>query len=87
VVAEEILESYVGDYELQPGFVITISKEGSQMKAQATGQPMFDIYPKSDSVFYLKVIEAQIEFNKTDGKVDSLTLFQNGQEMPGKRLE
>lgn len=87
VVAEEILESYVGDYELQPGFVITISKEGSQMKAQATGQPMFDIYPKSDSVFYLKVIEAQLEFNKNDGKVDGLTLFQNGQEMPGKRLE
>lgn len=87
VVADEILESYIGRYELKPGFIITVTKEGNQMKAQATGQPMFDIYPKSDSVFYLKVVEAQIEFNKTDVKVDSLTLFQGGQEMPGKKLE
>ncbi|MGI9530014.1 serine hydrolase [Lutimonas sp.] len=86
-VADAILQSYIGQYELKPGFIISISKEGKQMKAQATGQPMFDIYPKSDSVFYLKVVEAQIEFNQTDGKVDSLTLFQNGQEMPGKRLQ
>ena len=87
VVADKILQSYVGQYELQPGFIITISTESSQLKAQATGQPIFDVFPKSDSVFYLKVVEAQIEFNKTDGKVDSLTLFQNGQEMSGKRLE
>jgi CubicO group peptidase (beta-lactamase class C family) len=87
VVADKILQSYVGQYELQPGFIITISNESSQLKAQATGQPIFDVFPKSDSVFYLKVVEAQIEFNKTDGKVDSLTLFQNGQEMSGKRLE
>lgn len=87
VIADEILQSYVGQYELQPGFIITISKEGSQMKAQATGQPMFDIFPKSDSVFYLTVVEAQIQFNKVDGKVESLTLFQGGQEMPGKKLE
>lgn len=86
VVDDAILQSYVGHYELQPGFMITITKEDSQLKAQATGQPVFEIYAKSDTVFYLTVVEAQVEFHQTDGKVDGLTLFQGGQEMVGKRL-
>ena len=87
VVSEDILETYIGRYELNPGFILTISKEGNQMKAQATGQSMLDIFPKSNTVFYLKVVVAQITFNKNKkGKVESLTLFQNGREMIGKRL-
>ena len=87
-VSDKILESYVGKYELSPGFVLTVSKEGSQMKTQATGQSMVDIYPKSDTLFYLKVVNAQLQFNlAADGKVESLTLFQGGQEMIGKRME
>jgi len=86
VISDAILESYIGEYELAPTFVITISKEGQQMKAQATGQPIFDIFPKSENEFYLKVIEAQLVFNKNDeGTVESLTLFQGGQEMTGKK--
>jgi len=87
-VDDHILQSYVGRYELRPGFVITVTKEGKQMKAQATGQGQFEIYPKSENVFYLKVVEAQITFNKNDaGRVESLTLSQGGQETIGSRLE
>ena len=87
VVSDKILESYVGKYELSPGFVLTVSKEGSQLKTQATGQSMVDIFPKSDTVFYLKVVAAQIEFNLAeDGSVESLTLFQGGQEMTGAKI-
>ena len=87
-IEDSILQSYVGKYELAPGFVITVSKEGNQMKAQATGQDQFEIYPKSENVFYLKVVVAQITFNKNeDGRVESLTLSQGGQETIGSRLE
>ena len=87
IVAEELLQSYVGRYELSPGFILTISKEGSQMKTQATGQSMVDIFPKSDTVFYLKVVTAQITFNHDEnGAVKSLTLLQGGQEMTGEKL-
>lgn len=87
IVAQDILETYIGKYELMPGFILTISKEGSQMKAQATGQQILDIFPKSNEVFYLKAVVAQITFNKSEnGKIESLTLLQGGQEMTGKRL-
>ncbi len=88
IVSEDILETYLGKYELMPAFIVTITREGSQLKAQATGQPIFDVFPKSDHVFYFKVVEAQLTFNKNDeGKITSVTLLQGGQEITGKRLE
>lgn len=87
IVPEDILATYIGKYELMPGFILTVSKEGNQMKAQATGQPMIDIFPKSIEVFYLKVVTAQITFNKSEnGGIESLTLLQGGQAMIGKKL-
>lgn len=88
VVPNAVLETYVGNYELKPGFILAVTKEGSQLKAQATGQPAFEIFPKSETEFYVKVVSAQITFNKnTAGNVESLTLFQGGQEMVGKRIQ
>lgn len=88
VVPDNILETYVGKYQLAPNFTITIRKVDSQLKAQATGQPEFDIFAKTENEFYLKVVNAQLVFNKDDaGKVESLTLFQGGREVPGKRIQ
>lgn len=87
-VPDAVLQSYVGDYELAPGFVLTITKDGSQLNAQATGQSANEIYPKSETEFYLKVVAAQIIFNKNEaGKVESLTLLQGGREIIGKKIK
>ena len=87
-VADAILETYIGKYELVPGFILTVTKEGNQLKTQATGQPMFDIFPKTENEFYLKVVNAQLRFNKNEaGLVNSVTLFQGGRETTGKRVE
>ena len=87
VVDTETLESYTGKYELVPGFIVTITRDGSQLNAQATGQPMFPVFPKAVNVFYFKVVEAQLTFNEGDGgTIDSLTLLQNGREITGKKL-
>jgi CubicO group peptidase (beta-lactamase class C family) len=87
-VSNAVLETYIGEYELQPGFTLSVTIEGNQLKVQATGQPVFDLFPKSENEFYLKVVDAQLVFNKNDtGKIDSATLFQGGQEMIGKRIQ
>jgi serine-type D-Ala-D-Ala carboxypeptidase/endopeptidase len=87
VVDTQTLESYVGQYQLAPGFILTVSREDNQLKAQATGQPQFPVFPKSQNVFYFKVVEAQLTFNKIEeGKVQSVTLHQAGQEIVGKKL-
>lgn len=83
-----VFDPYVGEYELVPGFVIKVWREDAAFKAQATGQPAFDIYPESESRFFLKVVDALIEFKRDDqGTVSGLILFQGGREMPGKKIK
>ncbi len=83
-----VYKSLIGQYELQPGFVITITTSNNKIYAQATGQGSFEIYPSSDYEYYYKVVNAQITFKKDeDGKVYQLILHQNGRDLPGKKIE
>ena len=87
-IADEILESYLGKYEMVPEFSMIVFKEDGQMKTQATGQSAFDIFPQTETKFYLTAVTAQIEFNKNEDEVvESLTLFQNGREMVFKKTK
>jgi nitroreductase len=85
---EKILKKYVGKYELQPGFILTFTVEGSKIFTQATGQQKVEIFPETETEFFLKVVDAQITFNlDNDGKVIGLTLHQGGRDMPAKKTE
>ncbi|MFZ6011455.1 MAG: serine hydrolase [Bacteroidota bacterium] len=81
-----LYDQYAGDYELAAGFIITVRKEGEKLMAQATGQGAFEIFPESETKFFYTVVDAQIEFFKEGGKVSSLTLYQGGRTLPGKKL-
>ena len=75
----EIYDAYVGEYELAPSIAITITKEGESLYAQLTGQPSFEIFPESETKFFLKVVDAQLTFVKDEkGQVTHLVLHQNG---------
>ncbi len=84
----KLLDGYVGRYQLAPEFVLTITREGDGLYAQATNQPKFPVYAKSDREFFFKVVDAQLTFEPgPSGKAVSLTLQQNGAHMPAKRIE
>lgn len=85
VVGADKLKQYVGEYQFAPNFIITVRLDGNQLKAQATGQSEFEIYPEKENVFFLKVVEAKIEFVKDEkGAVKEMILYQNGAEPRGK---
>lgn len=86
-VPVEILKQYIGVYELMPNLKITIRLEGDQLFARASGQPEFEIYPMSENRFFYTAVKAEIEFHKNDGVVDGMTLYQGGNELPGKKIE
>jgi len=81
------LEELVGQYELNPDFIITISLDKDQLYLQATGQQKLEIFPESETEFFLKVVDAQIIFQKKDGNVTGLILYQANQEMPAKKIK
>lgn len=85
-VDPKIYDAYVGRYELAPNFILTISKEDDRLMAQATGQPPFELFPSSETKFFLKAIDAQITFVKDEGgKVTHLILHQGG-DRQAKRI-
>jgi len=66
-----LYDAYVGEYELQPGFVLGVTREGDRLMTQATGQPKVEIFPSSETEFFLKVVDARITFVRgPGGKVD-----------------
>jgi CubicO group peptidase (beta-lactamase class C family) len=82
----KILETYVGVYELAPGFSVAITREGSRLFGQATGQPRFEMFAQKDTEFFLRVVDAQITFVRDEtGKVTHLILHQNGIDQKGRK--
>jgi CubicO group peptidase (beta-lactamase class C family) len=85
-VSPAILEKYVGTYELMPNFDIVVTLEGSQLMSQATGQSKFPLFAESETKFFLKVVDAEVEFFKNDkGDVTHLILHQGGHDLKGTK--
>jgi CubicO group peptidase (beta-lactamase class C family) len=83
-VSPAVLESYVGTYELKPSFNIVVTLEDGQLMMQATGQLKVPLFAESETEFFLKVVDAQVEFFKNEkGEVAHLMLHQNGRDIKG----
>jgi CubicO group peptidase (beta-lactamase class C family) len=83
-VSPKTLAQYVGTYELAPTFGITVTLEGDRLMAQATNQRKNPLFAESETLFFLKVVDAQVEFVKNDkGEVTAMILHQNGRDTKG----
>ena len=83
-----MLASYAGRYELSPTFILTVRPDGGRLYIEATAQPEYEVYAESETEFFYRVVDAQVSFDQArqGGATPSLTLHQNGKNMPGKRL-
>jgi len=71
-----------------PDFIIAITTENNRIFAQATGQNIFEIYPESETKFFLKAFDAQVTFIKDEqGKVTEFIWHQAGKDMPAKKIK
>ena len=81
-------DPYVGDYAIAPEFVMHITRTGSRHFLQATGQGKAELFPKTPTLFFLKVVDAQISFaDEKDGKYQAAVLHQNGLDQTAPRLD
>ena len=85
-VSPAILAKYVGTYELMPNFDIVMTLEGGQLMTQATGQSKFPLFAESETKFFLKVVDAVVEFFSDEkGDVTHLILHQGGRDAKGTK--
>ena len=86
-VDPKLFDDYVGVYELTPAFKLTISREGSKLFGQATGQGRMELFPESPTDYFLKEVDAQVTFQKDEkGQVKQLILHQGGADQPAKKV-
>jgi CubicO group peptidase (beta-lactamase class C family) len=82
----KVLARYVGTYQLAPGVNMLITLDSDQLSEKLGSQATFPIFPESETMFFLKVVEAEIEFLKSsNGAVTHLVLHQGGRDQKAPR--
>ena len=88
VLDPKIYDAYIGQYQLAPNFLLTISKEQDKLYAQATDQARLELFAESETEFFIKEVDAQITFVKNQkGQVTHLILHQNRQNLEAKKIQ
>jgi CubicO group peptidase (beta-lactamase class C family) len=81
-------DAYVGDYQVTPNLVLTISREGDKLFGQLTGQGKLAIEPVSDEQFTIPQVKANISFEKDSaGKVVGLLLTQGARTVNARKIK
>ncbi|MCF7785348.1 MAG: serine hydrolase [Prosthecobacter sp.] len=81
----DLMKQYPGVYDLDRDFRFTVLLRDGQIYVRLTGQPFLPVSAKATDRFFNKVVAAEIAFNRREGEIQSLTLFQNGNELTAKR--
>jgi hypothetical protein len=84
----KIFDAYAGEYQIIPGFSLVFSREGDKFFLQPTGQSKVEIFPESETDFFLAVADVQVSFVKDDkGQVSQAILHQNGRNQTAKKIK
>ena len=78
-VKSSVFDNYLGRYEVSEKFSLTVTRDGNHLYIQVFGQPRAELFARGDDQFFLRVVDAQVDFH-TDGsgRASSVTLTQDG---------
>lgn len=87
-LSEPELKKLEGEFQLTPSFGIVTRVKNGSLWAQATQQPEFELFAEASDKFFLKVVDAQVEFLMDDKReVTHLLLHQGGQHLKMKKVK
>jgi CubicO group peptidase (beta-lactamase class C family) len=87
VLDRKIIGSYLGEYEFQAGFIVSVTEENGKLFAEATGQDIVKLNPITMTEFEVEGIEAKVVFVPGDSKnVNLIKLFLGEQIQEGQRM-
>ncbi len=85
-LAPDVLARYVGTYQVTPAINMMITLVDGKLMTQLSGQRAFALFAESETKFFLKEVDAQIEFVKNgQGTAIALILHQGGRDMKALR--
>jgi CubicO group peptidase (beta-lactamase class C family) len=91
-----IYDAYVGEYEIAPGFILFVSREGEKLFSRAlpiptpqsmADQPKSEMFPESETTFFVKDADATFTFIKNDqGQVIQVNI-QRSRLFPARKIK
>jgi len=87
-VNPQVYDAYVGQYELAPGRMARVLKEGDKLIAQLGAEARFELLPESQTQFFLEEADVQILF-VTDEKGQAthlITRRANGEMLQARKV-
>ena len=87
-VSAELYDLLEGSYALETGLIYKIRRDDSRLLTQLGSQAEFEFFPLSKTRYFAKQVDAEIQFSLgDDGRAETVTLYQNGDETVGNRVE
>lgn len=86
-VPADVLKRYVGTYAISAGPNVMISLDGEHLFAQISGQQRLQLFAQSETSFFMKAVEVQLDFVKdSSGAVTHVVSHQGGRDSIAKRI-
>ncbi|MBC7950151.1 MAG: serine hydrolase [Chitinophagaceae bacterium] len=87
-VDEKLLETYTGEYQVTPEFTFAITREQGRLFLQGAGQERLELFAETESKFFLKVNDTQVEFVKDgSGNVIKAIIKQGNRQADAKKVK
>lgn len=87
-VAATTLEKYVGQYQLTPQLTMNVTLENGKLLAQISTQPKLELFAESETVFFFKIVNAQVTFVvNPQGEVTGAVFRQGGSDIPAQKIK
>lgn len=84
-LTENELEEYIGTYDMGP-FKIKVTLEDGKLYGKPDGDGKAELWPSAKDEFFLKVVDATVEFLRVDGKVQSMKVTQGDAQLEGNLI-
>jgi hypothetical protein len=84
----DVLDDFVGEYRFAPTVSIVITREGSQLFAQTTGQEKLRLYAMGPSSCFYKKVNTTLVFDRApNGQITGMILHSGPNEAPAKKVK
>jgi len=84
-ISKKVLDCYVGKYKFESGTVVELTKKGNKFYGETGGGGQFRLYAESDTHFFLRNMNIQVEFESSTEKAKRFTFIQNGERHMASR--
>lgn len=85
-VDPKVSRAYVGTYKISPDQVFEVKQEADQLTIQGNDQALFEIFPETETEYFLEDLDAQIQFCFKGKKVTHFLLKQGGSVSAAKKI-